>query len=37
MKHLKLFEAFESKTLTKVFNYVNSKQRGQFKTILEDV
>jgi len=34
---IKLFEAFESSTLTKVFNYVNAKQRGHFKTILQDV
>jgi hypothetical protein len=36
LQYLKLFEAFESKTLTKVFNYVNKSQRGQFKTILEE-
>lgn len=36
LQYLKLFEAFESKTLTKVFNYVNKGQRGQFKTILEE-
>ena len=35
LQYLRLFEAFESKTLTKVFNYVNKNQRGQFKTILE--
>jgi hypothetical protein len=35
LQYLKLFEAFESKTLTKVFNYVNKSQKGQFKTILE--
>jgi hypothetical protein len=37
MKFLKLFEAFESETLSKVFNYVNKSQRGQFKNILMDV
>jgi hypothetical protein len=36
LQYLKLFEAFESKTLTKVFNYVNKSQRGQFKSILEE-
>jgi hypothetical protein len=35
LKYLRLFEAFESETLTKVFNYVNKSQKGQFKTILE--
>jgi hypothetical protein len=37
LKHLQLYEAFESGTLTKVFNYVNAKQRGQFKNILEQL
>ena len=36
LQYLKLFESFESKTLTKVFNYVNKSQRGQFKSILEE-
>jgi hypothetical protein len=37
LKYLQVFEAFESETLTKVFNYVNSKQKGHFKTILSDL
>ena len=36
LQYLKLFEAFESETLTKVFNYVNKNQKGQFKDILEE-
>jgi hypothetical protein len=36
LKYLQIFEAFESETLTKVFNYVNNKQKGHFKTILSD-
>ena len=36
LQYLKLFEAFESGTLTKVFNYVNKNQKGQFKDILEE-
>lgn len=35
LQYLKLFEAFESETLTKIFNYVNKSQRGHFKKILE--
>ena len=34
LQYLKLFEAFESETLSKVFNYVNKNQKGHFKTIL---
>ena len=37
LKYLQIFEAFESKTLSKVFNYVNKAQKGQFKTILENL
>jgi hypothetical protein len=37
LKYLKIFEAFESETLTKVFNYVNKRQKGHFKTILSDL
>jgi hypothetical protein len=37
LKYIKVFEAFESETLTKVFNYVNKKQKGHFKTILSDL
>jgi hypothetical protein len=34
LKYLQVFEAFESKTLSKVFNYVNKNQKGHFKDIL---
>ena len=37
LQYLKLFEAFESETLSKVFNYVNKNQKGHFKTILEQI
>jgi len=37
LKYIKVFEAFESKTLSKVFSYVNKSQKGHFKTILEDL
>jgi hypothetical protein len=37
LKYLRIYEAFESETLTKVFNYVNKSQKGQFKTILSDL
>ena len=37
LQYLKLFEAFESETLSKVFNYVNKSQKGQFKAVLEQI
>jgi hypothetical protein len=36
LQYLKLFEAFESETLSKVFNYVNKNQKGRFKDILKE-
>lgn len=35
LKYLRLFEAFESETLAKVFNYVNKSQKDEFKVRLQ--
>jgi len=35
LKYLRLFEAFESKTLAKVFNYVDKSQKDDFKVRLQ--
>jgi len=35
LKYLRLFEAFESKTLSKVFNYVDKNEKDEFKARLE--
>jgi hypothetical protein len=35
LKYLRLFEAFESETLSKVFNYVNKSEKDEFKVRLQ--
>jgi hypothetical protein len=37
LKHLRIYEAFESQTLSKVFNYVNKAQKNHFKQVLENL
>ena len=37
MKYLKIFEAFESETLSKVLQFVNKSERGKFKSIIQNL
>ena len=37
MKYLQIFEAFESKTLAEVLQFVNKAERGRFKNMIEEL